>query len=446
MTQEPSSGAVEAPATTLAPSADLAARGRWLALIAASLGWMFDGFEMGLHPLIASPALRDLLGPTIASTLDPAAHEAALNTAVGQWNAILNALFLFGAASGGFFFGWLGDRIGRTRALTLTILTYTVLTGLGGFSTTVYHLAASRFLAAVGMGGEWSLGVALVMELWPASARPLLAGVIGAVGNVGYLLVALTSLGINTVSGHGTSWRPLMFLGTAPAFLVFLIRLWVPESSRWEEAVAHAEPAKPWEPLTSPTRGRCILATLLTGVALLATWGAVQWIPLWSVGLAGPEARNAKEYTQISLAVGACVGTLAAALVSGKFGRRPTYFVLCLVSLLATQWLFRTPQTYGPTFLIGVFFAGLTTAAFYGWAPLYLPELFPTRIRATAQGIAFNFGRIFAGVGTLVLTGTMLDRFKSDLPASLAVTSLIYIAGLVLIWFAPETKGRPLPD
>jgi MFS family permease len=284
------------------------------------------------------------------------------------------------------------------------------------------------------------------MELWPASARPLLAGIIGAVGNVGYLLVALTSLAINTVSGHGTSWRPLMFLGTVPAFLVFLIRLWVPESSRWEEAVAHAEPTKPWEPLAPATRGICILSTLLTGVALLGTWGAVQWIPLWSVGLAGPDSHNAKEYTQISLAVGACVGTLAAALVSGKFGRRPTYFILCILSLLATGWLFRTPQTFGPAFLLGVFLAGLTSAAFYGWAPLYLPELFPTRIRATAQGIAFNFGRIFAGIGTLVLTGTMLDRFKSDLPASLAVTSLIYVAGLVLIWFAPETKGRPLPD
>ena len=119
---------------------------------------------------------------------------------------------------------------------------------------------------------------------------------------------------------------------------------------------------------------------------------------------------------------------------------------MCLLSLATTGWLFRTPQTFGPGFLTGVFAVGLTTAAFYGWAPLYLPELFPTRIRATAQGIAYNFGRIFAGIGTLVLTGAMLDRFKSDLPASLAFTSLVYVVGLVLIWFAPETKGRPLPD
>ncbi|APW59682.1 MFS transporter [Paludisphaera borealis] len=452
MNHDPTSDASGLYSTALAPPpADAFRRGRWLALLAASLGWMFDGFEMGLHPLVAYPALRELLSPGVAATLGPGADSAAaataLATAVGQWNAILNALFLFGAASGGFLFGWLGDRIGRTRALTLTILTYTLLTGLGGFSTSVWHLAASRFLAAVGMGGEWSLGVALVMEIWPASARPLLAGVIGAMGNLGYLLIALTSLGVNVLSGQATtSWRPLMFIGVVPAFLVFMIRLWVPESARWEAAVADAEPVRPWEPLAPATRWRCVIATLLTGVALLGTWGAVQWIPLWAVTLAGPERAGAKEYSQIVAAIGACIGALAAALFSRRHGRRPTYFLLCLLSLASTGWLFRTPQTFGPGFLAGVFAVGLTTAAFYGWAPLYLPELFPTRIRATAQGIAYNFGRIFAGIGTLALTGAMLDRFRSDLPASLAVTSLIYVVGLVLIWFAPETKGRPLPD
>ncbi len=210
--------------------------------------------------------------------------------------------------------------------------------------------------------------------------------------------------------------------------------------------MSDAEPVKPWEPLAPATRRRCVLATLLTGVALLGTWGAVQWIPLWAVSLAGPEYAGAKEYSQIASAVGACIGTLAAAVFAGRFGRRPTYFLLCLLSLAATGWLFRTPQAFGPGFLAGVFVVGLTTAAFYGWAPLYLPELFPTRIRATAQGIAYNFGRIFAGVGTLVLTGALLERFRSDLAASLAVTSLIYVVGLVLIWFAPETKGRPLPE
>jgi MFS family permease len=428
-----------------------ARRGRWLAVVAASLGWMFDGFEMGLHPLIAHPALQELLGPSVAVDLGPDASPAEialrLGSAVGWWNAILTALFLFGASTGGFLFGWLGDRIGRTRALTLTIITYTAFTGLGGFSTSIWHLAAARFLAALGMGGEWSLGVALVMEIWPSSARPYLAGVIGVAGNLGYLLIALTSLGLGAAIGHSPSnWRMLMFMGVAPAALTFLIRLAVPESPRWEESTADAKPVRPGEVLAPANRGRCFMATVLTGVALLGTWGAVQWIPMWAVDLAGSSRPGAKEYTQICSASGACIGTLAAALFAGRFGRRPTYFLLCLLSLITTGWLFRAPQVFGPGFLAGVFAVGLTTAAFYGWAPLYLPELFPTRIRATAQGIAYNFGRVFAGFGTLALTGALLERFKSDLPASLAMTSLIYVSGLVLIWFAPETKGCPLPD
>lgn len=424
-------------------------RGRWLAVVAASLGWMFDGFEMGLHPLVAHPALRELLRPGVVARLSPGADPtvvaAELAAAVGWWNAVLNALFLFGAATGGVLFGWLGDRIGRTRALTLTILTYTLLTGLGGFSTSVWQLAAVRFLAAVGMGGEWSLGVALVMELWPARARPYLAGIIGVAGNLGYLLIALTSLGLGAVIGESPShWRWLMFMGVAPAALTFLIRLAVPESEKWEKAVAESAPVRPREVFARGIFGRCAIATLLIGVALLATWGAVQWIPLWAATMT--DRPGAKEYTQIASASGACLGCLAAALFAGRFGRRPTYFLLCLLSLAATGWLFRTPQTFGPGLLAGVFAVGMTSAAFYGWAPLYLPELFPTRIRATAQGIAYNFGRIFAGVGTLALTGTLLERFRADLQASLAVTSLIYVVGLVLIWFAPETKGRPLPD
>ncbi|WP_435017203.1 MFS transporter [Tundrisphaera sp. TA3] len=426
-------------------------RGRWLALVAAALGWMFDGFEMGLHPLIAHPALRELLGPGVAAELGSGATSAEvaarLGVVVNWWNAILTALFLFGAAAGGFVFGWLGDRIGRTRALTLTILTYTCVTGLGGFATSVWHLAAVRFLAALGMGGEWSLGVALVMEIWPTRARPYLAGAIGVAGNLGYLLIAQTSLQVSRIMGDSPSnWRILMFAGVAPAALTFLIRLAVPESPRWESQVADAEPVRPREILAPGIRGRCLVATLLTGIALLGTWGAVQWIPMWAVDLAGPAQPRAKEFAQSYSASGACLGTLAAALFAGRFGRRPAYFFLCLLSLATTGWLFRAPQTFGPGFLWGVFAVGLTTAAFYGWAPLYLPELFPTRVRATAQGIAYNFGRIFAGVGTLVLTGGLYERFKSDLPASLSATSLIYAFGLVLIWLAPETKGRPLPD
>src|SRR5947209_8331111 len=168
-------------------------RGQWLTLAAALLGWMFDGLEMGLFPLVAGPALADLLGTTDT-------------TEVGRWVAIITAGFLVGAATGGVLFGWLGDRIGRVRAMMLSILTYAVFTGACGLATDAWQIGVLRFIAALGMGGEWSLGVALVMEIWPNRSRALLAGLIGAAANFGYMFIAVLGLGLGRVLGplgHG---------------------------------------------------------------------------------------------------------------------------------------------------------------------------------------------------------------------------------------------------
>ena len=417
-------------------------RGRYLALLAAVLGWMFDGFEMGLHPLVAKPALRELLSDS---------------SAAGWWFALLTSTFLFGAAAGGLVFGWLGDRLGRKRALTLSVLTYALFTGVGGSATAAWHLLVLRFVAALGMGGEWALGVALVMEVWPSKARPYLAAVIGLVGNLGYVIVALANLVVlEFVAEPDKSWRPLMFLGVTPALLALLIRLAVPESDKWVKAVAAAPASSPRELLAPGMFGRTVLGVVLLGVALLGSWGVAMWIPQWADGLPGAAAAGgAKEKTQMCSAGGACLGAALASLAAWRFGRRPVYFFLCLIALLITGYLFQTPQTFGSFyrpqtfgvfFLAQVFLAGGTIGAFYGWAPLYLPELFPTRIRATGQGVTYNFGRIIAGAGTLVLTGQFMQTFSSDYARSLSLTSLIYLVGLVAIWFAPETRGRPLPD
>jgi MFS transporter, SHS family, sialic acid transporter len=152
-----------------------------MTLLAALLGWMFDGFEMGLFPLVARPALLELMGPQAGKT-------------IGTWFSIIIAMFLVGAACGGIFFGWLGDRIGRVRALVWSVATYAVFSGLCGFATHPWHLAVLRFIASLGMGGEWALGVALVMEVWPSSSRPMLAGLIGVASNAGILLIALMGL------------------------------------------------------------------------------------------------------------------------------------------------------------------------------------------------------------------------------------------------------------
>lgn len=487
-------------------------RGKMLALFAALLGWMFDGFEMGLFPVVARPALFELLG------------DQASDALFGRWYGVITAAFLVGAATGGVLFGWLGDRIGRIRAMTLSILTYAIVSSLGAFAQHPWHLVAVRFLAALGMGGEWSLGVALVMEIWQGSSRGLLAGLIGAAGNLGYVIVALLSLFLTQVHSAlelmmlkinvpqswidaltaNSGWRMLMLMGILPAFLTLFIRLFVPESHKWEEEKKQGRTSG-WATIDllgilvgsfacfgilylwsfdsdwvtralgtifllvivtmgylwpirnylarnneTPEFRRSTISTMmvaagLSGVALLGTWGSVLWSAPWADQLSNGMA-GAKQYTQLTSALGAAIGCFIAAIIGEKFSRRWTYAVLCLFSLGSAQLFFRTNDSFGPWFLFTIFLAGGFTAAFYGWLPLYLPELFPTRIRATGQGFGFNFGRILAAIGALQTGALMKDVFGGDFGKACAAMSFIYLAGFLLIPWMRETKGQPLPD
>src|ERR1019366_786932 len=232
---------------------------------------------------------------------------------VGLWMGRITALFLVGAAAGGLGFGWLGDRLGRVRAMTLSILTYSVFTGLCFFARDPWQLGALRFTAAFGMGGEWSLGVALVMEAWPSRNRALLAGIIGTASNAGYLLIALVGLGI---------------------------QLAVPESERWKAAVRRGAARPVREILSSGLLVKTLLGIALASVALIGTWGSVQWLPLWADQMTGGRVPSAKAMTQILVSAGAIIGSLAGALAAGRMGRRPAYFGLCLLSLLSCGGLF----------------------------------------------------------------------------------------------------------
>jgi len=381
------------------------------------------------------------------------------------------------------------------------------------------------------MGGEWSLGVALVMEVWPNKSRAFMAGLIGAASNVGFLLVGFLGLGLDALlevqipgwlAGLGLStdtvsmltahkgWRLMMMMGTAPALLTFLIRLFVPESHKWEEehktgstsnwvtadllgvligAIGPALIIAVWAydfvglagqialtlaglaiaivGYTYPvvrylqrslvasgsldrTAARLtiklmLLGACLSGVALLGTWGSVQWASRWAGQLTNNELQS-REWTQIWLAAGAIVGTLLAAMMGDWFGRRLSYFMLCILALGSAEFLYAMNTEYGNMFLFSSFLAGCFTASFYGWLPLYLPELFATRVRATGQGFSFNFGRILAAVGTLQ-TGVLVDKvFDGSLPKAGMLMSLVYIIGMGIIWLAPETRGKPLPE
>jgi MFS family permease len=400
-----------------------------MVLAAAFSGWMFDGFELGLFPVVARPALLDLLG-------------TGGDTAVGPWNARITACFLLGAASGGLAFGWLGDRIGRVRALMLSILTYSVFTGFSYFATAPWHLGALRFIGALGMGGEWSLGVALVMECWPEKWRPALAAAIGAAANVGFLLCGVVAR-LEPVTQQ--SWRWMFLVGAAPALLVFFILRWVPESERWQASLT-GERARPVREVFGPAfRNRTLLAVGLASVAMIGTWGSVQWLPLWADQLTHGANPAAKANVQMLLGFGAVAGCVLAPWLCARMGRRIAFFLLCAASLLVCAWMFRGVTQFGPAFLWLAFFLSVATASFYGFFPLYFPELFPTRVRATGQGISYNLGRVFAAFGAL-MQGQLVAAFEGSYARAGAVVTLVYAAGMVIIWFAPETKGKPLPE
>jgi SHS family sialic acid transporter-like MFS transporter len=496
---------------------------QYATLIAALLGWMFDGFEMGLFPLIGQSAIQDLLGPD-------AAPDAA-----GKWFGAIIAVFLVGAATGGVLFGWLGDKIGRVRAMSLSIFTYAIFTGVCGFATEAWHIAVLRFIASLGMGGEWSLGVALVNEIWPGKSRAFIAGLIGSASNVGFLLVALLSMGLSgfievvhsALLSIGVSedtsksllansaWRFLMISGAGPALLIFFIRLFVPESAKWEEEKSRGATSNwqnedligvligclvailiivVWSPAAAGVIGPIVasivtvvglivvlfgylypvrrylarsiadgslpaekqstvirsmlLGASLAGVALLGTWGSIQWAPRWAAELQPdtPEMKYfAKEKTQMALAIGAIVGTIVAAVVAGAIGRRISYSVMCIGSVLSALYFYNGCSEFGNQFLIAAVLAGALTASFYGFFPLYFPELFPTAVRATGQGFSFNFGRIVAAVGGLQ-TSTLMAAFGGSFPKAGSVMASIYLLGVFIIWLGPETKNQALPD
>jgi MFS family permease len=402
---------------------------QWLVLIAAFLGWMFDGVEIAIFPVVARPALQELLG-------------TQADQHVGPWMGYITALFLLGAAGGGLLFGWLGDKIGRVRAMIASILTYSVFTGVCYFAQAPWQLGVFRFVAALGMGGEWALGVALVMECWPESKRPLMSGIIGSGSNFGLALVGIVTW---IFPVRPDSWRWVMVAGAVPAVLALWIAVKVPESHRWQEAVKTRTTHPLAEVFGRKLWATTLLAIGLASVILIGTWGSVQWMLLWADQMAGKTLPQAKSITLLLLAFGAIVGCFIGAALSARLGRRPAYFAMCVASLLSCGFLFRTVTEFGPTFLIMSLLVGIFTASFYGWLPLYLPELFPTRARATGQGVCFNGGRALAAIGAIT-QGQLVLYYDGSYAKAGSVLTLVYLVGMVLIWFGPETKGKPLPE
>lgn len=433
-------------------------KGRWLVLIAAFLGWMFAGWEMSILPLSARSATIGLLQEhhetkawvtaAQSSRNQSASAEAAdskrLDAAVGKWFFRYIAAFLLGAALGGWVFGWLGDYAGRVRAIAVSIVWYSGFTGLSYFVETPMQMCAIRFIACMGIGGMWPSGVALVTEAWPNVSRPTLAGLIGTSANVGIAMLSIVvkQIGVMFPDYQLTpdSWRWMMLLGACPIALGIWVYLCVPESPRWLAGRKTPTKSTPLAEVLRPPLLRYTLAGIALGaIPLLGSWGSQKWILPWA-GQVGAQIgqESLKADTQTIWAIGAAIGSLCGGWLATYFGRRTTYFGVSLGSLILAQLIFANlDPSQGWRFMVPVFLLGVVGTVYFGWLPLFLPEMFPTRVRATGSGVSFNSGRIVSAIVVLATSGLVV----SDYAATGSMTSWVYAGGMIVILLVPKLPG-----
>lgn len=445
-------------------AAALSRRGRYIVLAAAFLGWMSAGVEMAMY-LAARSAIKDFLAQrttteqTVISGFRSLQNsgpdspqpsgETEIEKQVGKYFSWYLCAFLLGAASGGLMFGWLGDHIGRAKTMGLSILCFSLLTGAAYFSTSIEQFIGLRFLACLGIGGMWPTGVSLASEAWSDASRPLLAGLIGTSANVGLASMAVIG-GLKDITPD--EWRWVMLVGAAPVVLALFVLLFVPESPRWLAHRAARDPEAPKirTPVTtvfrSPYWPMTVLGILLGAIPLLGGWGSLNWLIPWA-GQVGDRLGEPglKASTQFMRSAGAAIGSLMGGWLASQFGRRTTYFAVSLCSLAISGYIFWALTPESDAFYGWVFVMGFTGTIFFGWLPLYLPELFPTHVRSTGSGVTFNFGRILTALGVLG-TGKLVEYFSGDYAMVGRITHLIYAVGMVVILFAPDTSGRRMDD
>jgi len=400
---------------------------QWCVLICACLGWALDIMDGYLYAIVLFPAMSDLLQTT----------ESAV---IGWHGGIVLSIFMVGWALGGLIFGPIADRFGRAKTMAITILLYAGFTGLCGIASSWQELAFYRFMTGLGIGGEWSAGAALIAESWPERSRAKAAAIMQSCGGIGFFLASLLYL---VIGPYG--WRWVFAFGILPAVVAFYIRRSLAEPERWVKAKAQSHSLRAI--FKKPMRRDVLVGTGLAVIATFGYQGAIQWVPSWISAML--HAQGTKSVIpQVSLITtvlnfGGMIGCLIFPFVAERWGRKfalLTYFMGALVFVPTTFFLAETfLQALVVSPLMGFFAAGV----FAGFA-IYFPELFPTAIRATAQGFCYNFARIVSAVAPLAV-GAIVSAYGSFAPA-IAIVSLVYTFGLIVLIYARETRGQALPE
>jgi len=424
---------------------------QWKTLLASNLGWVFDGFETYALILTVGVALRQLLDPSQYPQLPTYAGGIVATT-------------LLGWALGGMSAGILADYIGRKRTMILAILTYSVMTGLSAFAWDWTSFAVMRFLVGLAIGSEWVTGTSMTAEFWPDHARGRGAGLFQCGFGIGFFLASVVWLFVGA-TGPG-AWRTMYLIGVLPALLTLWIRRAIPESPLWEKAnvlrrmaairkragtMASSEEQSLTrfslaELFAEPrTRSRTIIALLMAIASATGFWAISTWIPPYVGSVAAklslPAAQWAS-YAAMTYTAGTIVGYVGFGFLADAFGRKPITLLFFALSLALTPVLFL--WIGDPNLLLVVAaLLGCVASGQFTWMSTWLPELFPTRVRATGAGFVFNASRVPAALGVLI-SGALISFLGGYSHAATAI-ALIYILGLAAGPFLPETRGDPLP-
>jgi MFS family permease len=394
------------------------------ALLAASLGWMLDSMDILLYSMVLAHMMTDL----------------RMNESIA---GMMSSLTLAASAVGGIAFGFLADRAGRSRALMASILVYSTFTAACGLAQNVTQLAVFRILLGLGMGGEWACGAALVAETWPSEHRGKAMGVMQSSWAVGYgLAAALTAVVLPRFG-----WRAVFFAGIAPALITFWIRRYVPEPEIWLRSKSHHGPKPSWSSLEALWQGKhrrdLVVATVANAGTMFAWWGLFTWIPAFlslPVQRGGAGLDIVKTSTWIILMqVGMWLGYVSFGFISDRFGRKRTYagYIFAAAAIVPVYGSTTDPLTL---LLVGPLVGFFGTGYFSGFGAI-TAEMFPTSVRASAQGLTYNLGRGVSAAAPF-LVGTIGSQHGLGF-AFLLTSASFFVAGLVAL-LLPETRGREL--